>query len=115
MSGSIQAPKRTFLSQKHANTRFVVSREVERVGRASDGLSIVEPIAEKEKYAEFYDGLCSTNDEVVIEWLLDHRHFGIYPSDDNLADVRFTFGDETVEAVERAIRQKLAAAATAKE
>ena len=98
-----------FLSRRNANTRFQIERETKEMGISQDGIPIVVPVAGKEKFAEFFDGICVAKDQRVVDWLDAHRSLEIYRADDPLADLRFTYGDDQVAHIEAAIKTKLAA------
>ena len=96
--------KVVFLSKEHANTTFIVQRKLNEVGRSLEGIPLVEH-AKDDKKAVFRQGLCQTDDPVVIAFLEEKE--GVWRGDDPLAGLKMQHGNAEVENIAEAVRQGL--------
>ena len=105
MEASVQERESVvFLTKEHANTTFIIKRKTEVVGRSGEGVPITE-IVGTDKTAVFHQGLCQTDDSVVIAWL--EKREGVWRADDPLAGLKMEHGDAQIEEITEAVRGTL--------
>lgn len=97
-------PTVVFLSDKHANTTFLVDREVTRTGRSGDGIPIME-LARDDKEAVFRHGSCITSDPEVVAFL--DLQPDVVRAEDPLASFKLQHSPEEISQIEQAVRVKL--------
>ncbi len=96
-----------YLTRDQANTTFIVDRKLKEVkARSGDGIPLVA-LAREDRKAIFRNGICKTDDVVVIAFL-DQRT-DVWRADDRLANVRMQYGADEVSRIAAAMADVLTA------